>query len=295
MHPSLDDLALFAAVVDAGGFSAAERRTGRPQATISRRIAALERRLGTPLLDRTTRRIDLTEAGQRILGHAQALRGLADATRAEVEEVAGAVAGRLVVTAPVVLGQAVVAPILADFAAAHPRIDLQIEWTTRAVDPIADGVDVAILLGLSAPAEAIRTRLGQATGRLYAPPGFAGPWPEHPDDLSGLRLATMRRSLQDRTVTLVRGKEVLQREVDLRAVANDVRPVIDIARACGCLALIPDFAAPFDWTPVLPDWTGNPVEINALRSRSRGSLPKVQALMKALQTGFRSRLARVPG
>jgi DNA-binding transcriptional LysR family regulator len=286
---SLDDLALFARVIAAGGFSAAARATGRPQATVSRRIAELERALGTQLLDRTTRRIALTEAGRRVLDHALALRPIAEAARSELAEMTGAVSGDLVVTAPVILGQAVVGPILARFAADHPALFLQVEWTTRAVDPMADGVDVAIQLGLSAPPEAVRVRLGSTAGRLYAPPGYAGLLPSAPEDLAGLPLATLRRSLRDRSVSLVRGAERQQVEMALRLAANDVRPVVELAQACGCLALLPDFAAPPGWTNVLPDWTGAPAEVNAVRTRSRGSLPKVRALIDALRDGFRER------
>jgi DNA-binding transcriptional LysR family regulator len=287
--PSLDDLALFTRVVEAGGFSAAARATGTPQATISRRIAALERALGTALLDRTTRRIDLTEAGRRVLDHALAMRTLAEAARSEVAELSGAVAGELTVTAPVILGQEVVGPILARFAADHPRIDLQVEWTTRAVDPMAEGVDVAIQLGLVAPPEAVRVRLGVTRGRLCAPPGHGGAVPTTPEDIAGVPIATLRRNLRDRTVTLLRGDERRDVEVALRLAANDVRPVVELAGACGCLALLPDFAVPQGWTPVLPDWSAAPAEINAVRARSRGSLPKVRALVEALREGFRAR------
>jgi DNA-binding transcriptional LysR family regulator len=291
--PSLDDLALFVRVVETGGFSAAARATGRPQATVSRRIAELERALGSQLLDRTTRRIALTEAGRRVLDHAAGLHAIAEAAQSDLAEMTGAVAGDLVVTAPVILGQAVIGPILAEFAAAHPAIDLQVEWTTRAVDPLADGVDVAIQLGLAAPPEAVRMRLGTTAGRLYAPPGYAGPMPGTPDDLAGLPLATLRRSLRDRAVSLVRGAERREVEVTLRMVANDVRPVLELAEACGCLALVPDFAAPSGWDRVLPDWAGASAEVNALRTRSRGSLPKVRSLIEALREGFRVRgLAR---
>ncbi len=289
MDPMLDDLALFAAVVEAGGFSAAARVTGRPQATVSRRIATLERALGTMLLERTTRQVRPTEAGRRVLGHALAIRALAEAARSEVEALTGAVAGELTVTAPVILGQAVVGPILARFAATHPQVALQVEWTTRAVDPITEGVDVAIRLGRSAPPDAVRVRLGMAVGRLYAPPGLPGPRPARPEDLADRPLAALRRSLSDRSVELVRGEERRQVTMALRIAANDVQPVIEVARACGCLALLPDFAAPPDWEAVLPDWTGAAAEINAFRSPSRGALPKVRAVLDALREGFRAR------
>lgn len=141
----------------------------------------------------------------------------------------------------------------------------------------------------SAPPEAIRTSLGLATGRLYAPSSFKGATPEHPGALEGLPLATLRRTFDDQTVTLSRKNDEKQISMALRVVANDVRPVIEIAEPCGILALLPDFAAPPDCTLVLGEWSGNPIEINAVRAPSRGAFSKVQALIKVLQIGVRNR------
>ena len=82
-------MALFALVVEAKGFSAAARRSGTPQATVSRRIAALERAMGLDLIDRTTRRMTLTEAGRRVYAHARLIRDQADAAQAAVTEISG--------------------------------------------------------------------------------------------------------------------------------------------------------------------------------------------------------------
>ena len=174
---SLDDLALFTLVVEAGGFAAAGRAHGRPQATTSRRIAALERALGMQLLDRSARRIALTEVGRRVYDHARLMRDQADAARMAAAEMAETVGGSLTITAPVILGQALVVPIIAGFLRDHPKIDVQVEWTTRAVDPAQDDVDIAIRLGDAANGDLVRLRLGQARARLFAPPTFSSHLP----------------------------------------------------------------------------------------------------------------------
>ncbi len=282
----LDDLALFARVVEAGGFTAAARRTGTPQATISRRIAQLEARFGLPLLIRTTRRIALTEVGRRVYDHAQLMLEQAAAALTAAAEMAREPAGRLKVSAPVILGQAFISGILADFLTEHPKVNICLEWTTRLVDPLEDDVDVAIRVGQSPHPALSVTSLGSTRTRVYASPGWSGSEPTCPADLTTLAMFGIGRSLEAGEVTFTRGGEVATVNIPRRMMANDVQPVIAAAARTGGLAFLPDFVAPEGWRELLTDWRTREQEITVLTAASRGALPKVRLFLDALKTGL---------
>lgn len=143
----LDALVVFAKVVEAGGFSAAGRRMGMPVSTVSRRVAELEDRLGSRLLQRSTRQIRLTEIGAEILE--QARRGV------EIEEAVAAIAsnrsaaanGTIRISAPPSLSESLIVPLVMGFKNLHPAVDIRIYVTDRHVDLIAEGFDLAFRTG----------------------------------------------------------------------------------------------------------------------------------------------------
>tara|TARA_R110002020_G_scaffold36134_22_gene108701 strand:- start:956 stop:1861 length:906 start_codon:yes stop_codon:yes gene_type:complete len=282
----LDDLALFARVVEAGGFTAAARRTGTPQATVSRRIAQLEARLGLPLLVRTTRRIALTEVGRRVHEHAQLMLEQAAAAHSAAAEMAREPAGRLKISAPVILGQAFITEIVAGFMAENPKVNICLEWTTRVVDPLEHDVDVAIRVGQSPhPALSVMS-LGTTRTRVYASPGWSGPEPTSPGDLASLAMFGIGRSLEADDVTFTKGGELATVTIPRRMMANDVEPVIAAAARTSGLAFLPDFVAPEGWRELLSEWRTKEQEITALTAASRGALPKVRLFLDALKSGL---------
>lgn len=282
----LDDLALFVEVVEAGGFTAASRRSGTPQATISRRIAALETLLGLRLLNRTTRRLGLTEAGARVFDHAQQMLIHAKAAAGAAEEMRWRPAGLIRVAAPVILGQAFISDIVAEFLSAHPEISVSLEWTTRAVDLIEEPVDVVVRIGRPADSGLTLVRLGFASTGLYAPPGWLGARPNHPTDLGGAEVYGMGRADSAGPLRLSRGDAACDVPVVHRLRANDVAPVIAAAKRGRGIAILPDFAAPTDWTRLLADWESGRYEINALTAPTRSVLPRVRLFLDALKAGL---------
>jgi len=143
----IDALIVFAKVVEAGSFSAAGRRMGMPVSTVSRRLAELEDRLGTRLLERSTRQIRLTEVGAEILEHAR--RGL------EIEETVSAIAsnrsaaarGTLRISVPPSLSENLFVPLVIEFQNAHPEVDVRMFVADRHVDLISEGFDLAFRTG----------------------------------------------------------------------------------------------------------------------------------------------------
>lgn len=186
----LDALVLFARVVEAGGFSAAARRLKAPVSTVSRRIAELEGQLGVRLLERSTRRLRLTEIGADVLEHARRGAELSDAVDSAVSDRRTQVAGLLRLSAPPSLSDTLLAPLVGAFQAAYPEVRVRVFVTDRHVDPIADGIDLALRLGELADSSLIARRLLRYRHLLVASPAYlrGRPAPASPEQLAGHRL-----------------------------------------------------------------------------------------------------------
>lgn len=143
MH-DLNDLYLFALVVNKGSFTAASKSAGLTTSRISRRVADLEGRLGVRLLHRTTRKLALTPIGERFYQHCQALVNEAEAAAEVVEQVQAAPRGRVRVTCPALTAQSVLGPIITDFMRQYPEVRLSLAATDRLINLLDEGFDVAI-------------------------------------------------------------------------------------------------------------------------------------------------------
>lgn len=182
----IDNVAVFSEVAERGSFTEAARRLNRSPAAVTRAVAELEARLGVRLLDRTTRAVNVTEAGQRFLAGAR--RVLADL--AEIEQAAmgqgSAPRGELRVTAPIVFGRRHVLPLVTDFLAQYPDVSVRLTLLDRSVDLVEEGFDVAIRIGTLPDTSAIATRVGSLRRIVVAAPDYLKRRgePKRPDDLS---------------------------------------------------------------------------------------------------------------
>jgi DNA-binding transcriptional LysR family regulator len=168
----LDGLAAFAAVVEAGSITEAARRAGISKSVLSERLADLERSLGARLLQRTTRKISVTEDGSAFLVHARRIvREAADAA-AEIAERRGTLAGSLRLSAPVSFGSLHLGPALYPFLAANPEIELTLELDDRFVDVAGDGYDAVVRHGPVRDTRLIVKRLASSRRVLVASPGY---------------------------------------------------------------------------------------------------------------------------
>ncbi len=153
-------LEVFVEVADRASFSEAARRLGRSPTAITRAIAELEQRLGVRLLNRTTRAVGMTEAGQRLLGGAK--RVLADLD--EIERAAAgagtAPRGELRATAPILFGRLHVLPIVTEFLGRFADVSVSLTLVDRPVDLVEEGLDVAVRIGALAESSAVATRVG---------------------------------------------------------------------------------------------------------------------------------------
>jgi len=169
--PSLDDLALLVEVIARGGFAAAGEALGVRKSTVSRRLAALEARLGVRLLERGARGHRLTEAGRAY--HAEAARLVAEARRLDERtgEARGTPQGTLRIAALALLGE-LLAPVLAELLLRHPRLAVEVAFAEQHVDLLGGAHDVAIRTGPLPDSSLVARRLGTLRAGCYASPGY---------------------------------------------------------------------------------------------------------------------------
>ncbi|MYM29203.1 LysR family transcriptional regulator [Duganella sp. CY15W] len=287
-------MAIFAQVVDSGGFSAAARHLDITTSAVSRHVARLEAHLGGRLLLRTTRALSLTELGQQV--HAACARMLS--TAREVHAMAGSYSARpngvIRVSAPIVFGQNWLAPRLPGFIDLYPEVDVRLTLIDRTVDLAEDGVDLAIRIARElAPGLAARP-LCAMRYVLVASPAYIRQHgePAAPGDLPAHRCCYLGYGRFGPDWTLRRGQECAAVTVASRLTINNSAAIVALAESGGAIGLVPDFAAAAALAAgrlqqVLPDWefdepyTGS---VHAVYTPGRHVALKVRALIDYLLT-----------
>ena len=244
-----NDLLIFARVAELGSFSRAADRLGLPKSTVSRRLAALERRVGERLLLRTTRRQTLTEFGLQLLEHARQVAAEVDAVAALSAHRQSAPGGRLRVSMPGDMANLLLADALAAFVALHPGISLELDLSARRVDLIGEGFDLAVRVSdLADDTGLTARRLAEFSIGLYAAPGYLAERgePQQPQDLLHHdAVRPLRNSTEPAAWTLLRDDERWHGVPAGRVSANSPELLLRMARAGAGIAAVPDhFAQP---------------------------------------------------
>lgn len=257
----LREMAIFAQVVDSGGFSAAARHLGLTTSAVSRHVSRLETHLGGRLLQRTTRSLALTELGEQV--HAACARMLS--TAREIHALAGSYSARangiIRVTAPIVFGQIWLAPKLPGFMDAYPEVEVRLTLVDRTVDLIEEGADIAIRIARElAPGVAARP-LCEMRYVLIASPAYlaAHPAPETPEGLREHRCTHLGYAPFGDSWTLRRGDAKVSISVPSRLTINNSAAILAMVEAGGGIGLVPDFTARAALQErrvcqVLPEW-----------------------------------------
>lgn len=183
----LQQLSSFLAVVRAGSFVSAADATGRSKAAVSKRVADLEAHLGVRLLHRTTRRLSLSDDGQRFHGRAVELVAALEELETETTSSGGEATGLLRINAPLTFGNLHLATLWPRFIAANPKVALDVTLNDRVVDLIEEGYDVAVRITTRLDPQLVSRRLATSRMVLCASPGYldAHGTPAHPRDLAG--------------------------------------------------------------------------------------------------------------
>jgi DNA-binding transcriptional LysR family regulator len=286
---TFDDIELLALVVEGGSFAAAARRRGLTPSAVSRRIAALERELGVPLLARTTRSLRLTHDGEAF--HERCLRIL-DELREAREALARArkkPSGLLRVDAPLALGRRVLTPHLPRFLERHPDIRLDLTLRDQIVDPIAEGLDLVVRIGPLGDSALIARRLGASRLVLCAAPRYLRKHgtPRSPADLARHECLGYLSDGRPRSFRFVSPAGVQAFDVSGHCHANDADVLHQLALAGRGIAALFDFIVAEDLARgalmlVLADHPSTTWPIHALYPKNRHLVPKVGAFLDFL-------------
>jgi DNA-binding transcriptional LysR family regulator len=285
-------LFFFAEVVDSGGFAAAGRRLGVPKSKLSRRIAELEKRLGVRLLQRTTRKLSLTEAGEIYNRHCVAMREQAEAADEAVARVQSEPRGTVRVTCPVTLAQTTLGPILHRFLAAHPHVRVDMQVTNRVIDLVQEGVDVALRVRstLDDNGSLVIKNLGPTRGVLVASPQLLERFgaPERPEDLRNLPTLAMSAADGGATWRLV-GPGGHEFHLQHRPVctADDLLVLKLAALHHVGISVLPDYMCMDELrrgllVPALPGWSPPAAKVLAVFPSRRGMVPAVRRFLDFL-------------
>jgi DNA-binding transcriptional LysR family regulator len=191
----LNSLVAFARIVDAGSFAEAARRMKMPTSTLSRRVADLENQLGVRLLDRSTRRLRLTDVGADLLEHAERAAQVSDAVSSIASNYGSTVSGKLRLSAPPSVSDSLLAPLINGFQIQYPDVRVQVLIAERAVDHITDGVDLIFRIGQLRDSVLVGRKLLSYRHQLLASRAYLKKFPpiRHPQDLLKHRLLSFAR------------------------------------------------------------------------------------------------------
>jgi DNA-binding transcriptional LysR family regulator len=258
-----NDLLLFARIVEAGSFSQAAQRVDLPKSTVSRRIALLEAKLGERLLQRTTRKLAVTDFGASLLEHARKVADEVEAAGALVQHRQLEPSGRLRISMPADVANIGLNDVIARFMVRYPAVTLELDLSPRRVDLLTENFDIAIRMGdLPDDSSLNARRVVVERFGLYAAPSYIAQrgLPEHPDDLlQHDLLCILSRGGGALPWVLTRGKVRWERELPARLTANSPDLLARIACSGAGIAASSDlFAKPHlrkgELVRVLPEW-----------------------------------------
>ncbi|TDR31288.1 LysR family transcriptional regulator [Hydromonas duriensis] len=295
-HPSkqvsLDNLQLFIAVADAGGFSRAAERLDLPVATLSRRIASLEKGLNVPLFKRNTRHVSLTPAGEAFY---QQLVPAMDAVQASVNEVtdaASSIQGVIRIATTADFARLNLAQPLTQFVQKHPNIRIELHLSSNRVDLVKEQIDVAIRMGDLSDSNLYAWPLLQMPSKLYATPSYLAGLPpmRHPNDLKQCNFLVLRTNTQRQQLMLQREQELIDLRIEGNLQANDMGVIISLCAANAGVAMIPELLVHKEilndvFVPVLPDWHSPAIPIHALTT-ARNPPARIKHLIDFLKAEF---------
>ncbi|WP_341702739.1 LysR family transcriptional regulator [Ferrovibrio sp.] len=294
MIDNLADLAVFAKVVELNSFSEAARNLKLSKSAVSKQVARLEDRLGAQLLQRTTRRLTLTETGRIVLTHAQRVLAEADAADIAVQSLYSAPRGRLRVNLPLSFGLGHIAPLVPDFLSLCPELHVDLSFNDRLIDLLEEDVDLAIRIGDLRDSTLVARRLAPARAVFCAAPAYlrrAGV-PLKPGDLRQHEcLLYTYLPEPDSWPVLDEAGIAASIRVSGRLHANNGDALRAAALAGHGIVRLPSFIVGPDLAagllvPVLEDFTPPPAGIYAVYPAQRYLTPKVRAFIDFLAERF---------
>jgi LysR family transcriptional regulator, regulator for bpeEF and oprC len=285
-------LLMFAKVVECGGITSAARVLGMPKATVSRAVAKIEKGLSTRLLERSSRKIRLTESGIVLFEHCRRIAEEVGRAEAAVGSLEGVARGKLKIAAPFTFGHFLLSPILPDFLMEHPEVQTELEVTNRRVDPIEEAFDLVVRVGAIEDSTMVAKTIGDVPFGLFASAKYLKREIalHRPADLERHALIGSLGSGERNLWRFVKGSEKESiRVVNARLDANDPMVRLDAALAGVGIALLPLWIARTyekkgKLRRVLPEWEAvTTTRVHVLYPSRRSLTPKSRAFVAFLQ------------
>ena len=292
--PDLEAWAIFASVAEHRSFSGAAENIGLSKATVSKAITRLEAHLGQSLFHRTSRRLTLTESGKALAERAQRMLAEAQAAEEAAHDAASVPEGLIRVAAPMSLGLLAVAPILPEFLAAHPGIEIDLQLSDARVDIVAEGFDVALRVA-ALPDSSLRARkLADMPMHIVAAPSYlaAHGRPTHPGQLGEHRCLGYTNVSGPWRFLGPGGAEISVRPRGPLA-ANSGDAMLPTLRAGLGIARLPEFIVGADLAAgrleaILTDWTPPPGALHLMTPPGTLRPARVEALIEFLAERLRN-------
>jgi len=285
----LNDMIIFARVVDAGSISGAAREMGEPKSTISRRMKHLEEALAVRLLQRTTRSLKLTELGAIFYERCKRI-------QTEVEEAERSVSlgqdipqGILRLTAPVETGFTHLGSVIAEYSKIHPGVQIELDLSNRFVDLIEEGYDLAIRAGQLSDSTLVARRLGNSRMLVCTSPEYIAQHgaPQTPDELKQHTLVLYGNSLKKSALTFTGGHGVKSVQLEPQHCANSIVLLREMVKSGYGITLLPDAHVRGDVAEgklvlLMEDWKLPEDGVYAVYPSPRHLAPKVKSFIDFL-------------
>lgn len=288
----IEELRVFNAVADARSFAKAARRLGISPAQASKLVARLEDRLGTRLLNRTTRDVSLTDTGRACQARARALVDEFDALESAARDTEGP-RGLLKLSVPISFGSVELGPALLDFATAYPTVGLDVSFSDRNVNLVDEGFDAVVRIGDLADSPLVARRLAAVRVVTCASPGYlaAGGAPEQPAELIARHLIIDLNRRDPFVWQFGRGEGSRHLPVDGRLRFSSAHACLAAARAGFGITRIPAFVAADDLragriVALMRDYEPDPLAVHAVYPHARHLAAKVRAFVDFLVRRF---------
>ena len=285
----LNDIVVFTKVAETKSFTGAAEQLGLPKSTVSRKLAQLEERLGVRLVQRTTRKLALTDIGEAY--YERAARIVADLAAAEqvVTDMQATPRGRLRVSAPIDLSASYLGGMISEFTAQHPDVNVELDASDRVVDLIEEGFDVAIRIGPLPESTLIAKKLTSFTSLLCASPAYLArkKAPTTGDDIEEHDKVLFFPHSRGATWTLQNGGQTFEISRPAKFSSNNLMAVRAAALAGAGISLLPEFIVACDihegkLVRVMPGWQPPPTDVNAVYPARQNLPPRLSLFLEHL-------------
>jgi DNA-binding transcriptional LysR family regulator len=283
----LNEMLVFARVVQAGSFTKAAAKLGMPKSTVSRKVSELEERLRSRLLQRTTRKLSLTDVGRTYYDYCARIVGEVEDAERAVSSLQETPRGILRVTAPINVD--FLGPIVSDFLKRYPEVRVELFCTARAVDLVEERFDLGIRAGKLADSTLVARNLGSVRWFLVATPAYLKRRgrPRSPEDLERHDCIVFGTGLESAGLSLENGDRSVQVALSVRLMVSDMDILYAVATAGMGIALLPVFRCVEHLRArrlerVLGDWNAPSTPLHVVYPSARHLSPKVKTFIDHL-------------